>query len=83
MHIASIGEAKTHLSSLMDRAAAGEEIIIARAGKPVVRLIAYQDDKPPKRTPGIWKGKVKISTDFDELPESIAAAFRVFIFREA
>jgi prevent-host-death family protein len=76
MHVANIHEAKTHLSRLIERAAAGEEIIIARAGKPVVRMIAYQEDKPPKRTPGYWKGKVKMSRDFDELPESIAAAFR-------
>jgi prevent-host-death family protein len=76
MHIANIGEAKAHLSDLIDQAAAGEEIIIARAGKPVVRLVAYQRPKPPKRTPGIWKGKVKMSRNFDKLPASIAAAFR-------
>jgi prevent-host-death family protein len=76
MHVANVHEAKTHLSRLIDRAAAGEEIIIARAGKPVVRLVAYQEEKPPTRIPGIWKGKVKLSADFDELPESIAAAFR-------
>jgi prevent-host-death family protein len=76
MHVANIHEAKTHLSRLIERAAAGEEIVIARAGKPVVRLIAYQEEKPPKRTAGLWKGKVRISPDFDKLPESIAAAFR-------
>lgn len=76
MHVANIHEAKTHLSRLIERAAAGEEIVIARAGKPVVRLIAYREEKPPKRIPGIWKGKVKMSRDFDEFPESIAAAFR-------
>jgi prevent-host-death family protein len=76
MYVANIHEARTHLSRLIERAAAGEEIIIARAGKPVVRLIAYQEERPPKRTPGIWKGKVKMSRDFDKLPESIAAAFR-------
>ena len=76
MHVANIHEAKTHLSRLIERAAAGEEIIIARAGKPVVRMIAYQEQNPPKRTPGIWKGKLKMSRDFDELPESVAAAFR-------
>jgi prevent-host-death family protein len=54
MQIVNIGEAKADLSDLIDRAAAGEEIIIARAGKPVVRLLAC----------------------LDELPESIAAAFR-------
>lgn len=76
MHVANIHEAKTHLSSLIARAAAGEEILIARAGKPVARLIAYQGEKPPQRIAGIWKGRVKMSRDFDELPESIAAAFR-------
>lgn len=75
MHVVNIQEAKTHLSRLIERAAAGEEIVIARAGKPIVRLIAYQE-KSPKRIPGIWKGRVKMSLDFDELPESIAAAFR-------
>ncbi len=75
MHIANIGEAKD-FSDLIDRAAAGEEIIIARAGKPVVRLVAYQVAALPKRMPGAWKGRVKMSRDFDELPESIAAAFR-------
>ena len=76
MHIANIGEAKTNLSSLIDRAAAGEEIVIARAGKPVARLIAYQSEKPPQQIPGSWKGKVKMSRDFETLPNSVAAAFR-------
>jgi prevent-host-death family protein len=76
MHVANIHEAKTHLSRLIDRAEAGEEIVIARAGKPVVRLVAYQEAPLPKRTPGFWKGKVKISADFDDLPESLASAFR-------
>ena len=76
MQVTNIHEAKTHLSRLIDRAEAGEEIIIARAGKPVVRMVAYKEAAPPKRTPGAWKGKVKMSRDFDELPESIAAAFR-------
>jgi prevent-host-death family protein len=76
MHVANIHEAKTHLSRLIDRVASGEEVIIARAGKPVVRMVPYREEQPPKRVPGIWKGKVKMSRDFDELPESIAAAFR-------
>jgi prevent-host-death family protein len=75
MSVTNIHEAKTHLSRLIDRAEAGEEIVIARAGKPVARLVAYREEKP-KRTPGSWKGKVKIRRDFDQLPESVAAAFR-------
>lgn len=75
MHVANIHEAKTHLSRLIARAAAGEEIIIARVGKPIARLVAYQGEKPPLRIPGSWKGRVEISRDFDELPESVAAGF--------
>jgi prevent-host-death family protein len=75
MHVANIREAKINLSRLIDRAEAGEEIIISRAGKPVVQMIAYQEATPPKRTPGAWKGKVRMSRDFDELPESVVAAF--------
>jgi prevent-host-death family protein len=76
MHIVNIGEAKANLSRLVDRAAAGEEIIIARAGKPVVLLVACQDVTTPTRIPGAWKGKVKMGRDFDKLPDSIIAAFR-------
>ena len=76
MQVTNIHEAKTHLSRLIDRVEAGEEIIIARAGKPVVRMTAYKEANPPKRTPGAWKDKVRMSRDFDELPKSIAAAFR-------
>lgn len=75
MHRANIHEAKTHLSRLVERAAHGEEIIIAKAGMPVAKLVPYQADTEP-RQPGYWRGKVKISNDFDTLPEDIMAAFR-------
>lgn len=68
-------EAKTHLSKLVQRVEAGEEIVIARAGRPVAKLVP-PDEKPRPRQPGAWKGKVWIAPDFDELPEEIAAAFR-------
>lgn len=71
----NIYEAKTQLSRLVERAAAGEEIIIARAGKPRARLVALPS-KPPKRVPGLLKGKIWISDDFnDPLPDDILAAF--------
>jgi prevent-host-death family protein len=76
MQVANIQEAKKNLSRLIDRAAAGEDVVIARDGKPVVRLVACQENTTPMRTPGIGKGRVEMSSDFDELPESIAAAFR-------
>ena len=72
----NVYEAKTHLSQLIDRAAAGEEIVIARAGRPVARLVPRAAAPPRRRTPGGWRGKVRISHDFDELSAEIDAAFR-------
>jgi prevent-host-death family protein len=72
----NVYEAKTHLSQLLDRAAAGEEIVIARAGRPIARLVPLSDSSSRARTPGGWRGKVRMSDDFDELPAAIDAAFR-------
>ncbi len=72
----NVYEAKTHLSQLLDRAAAGEEIIIARAGRPVARLVALAEPASRQRMPGGWRGRVSIAADFDELPSEIEAAFR-------
>jgi prevent-host-death family protein len=74
MAVVNMHEAKTHLSRLVERAEAGEEVVIARAGKPVARLVAFVDERAP-RTPGGWKGRIKIAPDFDELPDEIVAAF--------
>lgn len=70
----NIHEAKTHFSRLVERAQAGEEIVIARAGKPVATLAALGPSSGP-RTPGAWRGRVVIHEDFDELPGEVAAAF--------
>lgn len=75
MRITNIYEAKTHLSQLIERALQGEEIIIGKAGKPIIRLVPYQPTLK-KRQPGYWKGKVKIAKDFDVLPDSIMDAFK-------
>ena len=69
----NVYEAKTHLSQLLDRAAAGEEIVIARAGRPIARLVPLADSPSRPRSPGGWRGKVRISDDFDELPAEIGA----------
>ena len=75
MKIANIHEAKSQLSKLIESALAGEEIIIAKAGKPLVKLIPYQENKQP-RTPGGWEGKVIMKEDFDdELPSNILKLF--------
>ena len=71
----NIYEAKTQLSKLVDRAAAGEDVILARAGKPVARLTQLE---APKRTIryGVLKGKIKVSADFDDpLPDDLLALF--------
>ncbi len=71
----NIYEAKTAFSKLINRVIAGEEIIIARAGKPVAKLVAFQAPELD-RTPGSAKGKITISGDFDApLPEDILEAF--------
>lgn len=71
----NIYQAKTHLSELVERAASGEEIVIAKAGKPVARLTPLEQPKK-RREPGILKGKIWIADDFDApLPEEILRAF--------
>jgi prevent-host-death family protein len=66
----NIYDAKTQLSRLVDRAAAGEEIVIAKAGKPRARLVPLAPKR--RRVPGVWKGKVRIAPDFDApLPAAI------------
>ena len=70
----NIHEAKTHFSKLVERAAAGEEIVIGKAGKPVARLVPYRE-APPQRKPGSMKGKIRIARDFDDLPAHVLAAF--------
>lgn len=70
MTIFNVHEAKTHFSKLLERVMKGEEVVIAKAGKPVARLLPFiQEDSSP-RVPGIDKGKVIIMPDFDDpLPE--------------
>lgn len=68
-------DAKTHLSELVERAASGEEIIIAKAGKPRARLVPLEEDRP-LRTPGALKGQIWIADDFDDpLPPEILRGF--------
>lgn len=75
MSTVSVHEAKTHLSRLLNRAATGEEIIIARAGKPVARLVPVQPSAG-RRSPGIDAGKLWIADDFDTpLPDDILKDF--------
>ena len=70
MAVFNIHEAKTHFSKLLERVLNGEEVVIAKAGKPVARILPFTTDDTSPRLPGIDKGKVIILPDFDEpLPE--------------
>ena len=68
-------EAKTKLSQLVGRAEAGEDIIIARNGKPVARLVPVASTNSLAAVYGALRGRVQLAEDFDELPEDIAEAF--------
>ncbi|MFC1892038.1 type II toxin-antitoxin system Phd/YefM family antitoxin [Thermodesulfobacteriota bacterium] len=71
----NVHEAKTHFSKLLARVGNGEEIIIAKAGKPVAKLIPA-GEKLTRRVAGSAKGKIIIASDFDApLPESILEMF--------
>jgi prevent-host-death family protein len=63
----NIHEAKTHFSKLLARVSAGEEIVIARAGKPVARLAPIVPATSPRRIPGIDKGKIWMAKDFNAM----------------
>jgi prevent-host-death family protein len=70
----SVHEAKTHLSRLLRRVAAGEEIVIARSGKPVARLTPVT--KPKRRALGIDEGKFEVPDDFNApLPDDVVEGF--------
>jgi prevent-host-death family protein len=67
-------EAKTHLSRLAERAAGGEEIVIARNGKPLARLVAMPERRP--RRLGLARGRIEVGEDFDApLPAELQEAF--------
>jgi prevent-host-death family protein len=71
----SLYEAKTQLSRLVDRAAAGEEIVIAKSGRPRARLVPLEDTRP-MRVPGKGKGRWRVSKDFDApLPDDLLGGF--------
>lgn len=70
----NVHEAKTHLSNLLRRVAAGEEVVIARAGKPVARLVPVETQ--PRRVFGIDRGRFEVPEDFNApLPEEVLRAF--------
>ena len=70
----NIHYAKTNLSRLLEAVEAGEDVVIARAGKPIARLVPASTRTKP-RTPGAWRGQGWIAEDFDDTSEELIAAF--------
>lgn len=76
MTAVNIYQAKTQLSKLIEQAAGGQDVIIARGGKPVARLTQLQAEAPRKIQFGLLKGKVKIARDFDApMPDEVLGQF--------
>jgi antitoxin (DNA-binding transcriptional repressor) of toxin-antitoxin stability system len=72
----NIYEAKTRFSELVDKAASGDDVVISRNGKPLVRLTRLQGDQKPRIKFGVLKGKLEIAADFDApLPAEVLAGF--------
>ena len=70
----NVHEAKTHLSRLLDRVAGGDEVVIAKAGKPVARLVPF--NAPGQRRLGLDAGRVILADDFDApLPDEVLSDF--------
>ncbi len=74
MQLVNIHQAKTNLSKLISKTLEGEDIVIAKAGKPVAKLVAYKEKLKPRKL-GLWKGKIWISDDFDDEDEEINKLF--------
>jgi antitoxin (DNA-binding transcriptional repressor) of toxin-antitoxin stability system len=73
-----IGEAKTQLSKLVHMAEEGEEIVLRRGRKPVVRLVPIAAEQAgPKRKPGRMRGRVRVPEDFEEWPKDVAQALGI------
>lgn len=76
--LVNVHAAKTHLSRLLERAEAGEEIVIGRAGKPIAKLVPYRA-KRPQRVFGALKGEIRILPGFDDLDAEIERDFETSI----
>ncbi len=76
MRTVNISEAKAQLSRLVEAALRGDEVVIARAGRPLVRLEPVEmDDRPRDLELGLWAGRVRMAEDFDELPDDVLDDF--------
>ena len=70
----NVNEAATPLSDLLDQVERGEDVVIARAGRPVARLVPLGSAREPRR-PGVMRGKIRLEDGFDETPVGVVDAF--------
>ncbi len=77
MTVENIYQAKTHLSRLVDEALEGKDVVIARSGRPLVRLVPYQE-KPGGLNYGLLKGRIRIAEDFDSFDGETEEMFREY-----
>lgn len=75
MRVLNIQQAKTHLSRLVEQALAGEEIVIAKAGRPCVQLTPWAPEGSARKLGGDWEGRVQIALDFDAPDPAVIALF--------
>lgn len=75
MQIINVHQAKTNLSKLIEAVLKGQNVVIAKAGKPVVKIVAYKE-VAENRKPGVLKGKIFVSHDFTEEDEKINKLFQ-------
>ena len=80
MQVVNIHSAKTNLSKLIEQTLVGKDVVIAKAGKPVAKLIAYKEKVKPHKF-GLWKGKIWVSDDFNDEDEEINKLFYVDVLR--
>lgn len=74
MVLRNISQAKAELSSLLEQVQSGQEVILAKAGKPVAKIVAWSGPAAPRR-PGALAGQIWMAPDFDTLPDDIAETF--------
>lgn len=76
MRVVNMQEAKTQLSKLIDAVSQGEQLVIAKSGKPAAMLVPLPAQKKAERTPGALRGEITMAEDFDApLPEEVQHAF--------
>ena len=78
MVVENMYQAKTHLSRLVEKALNGEDVVISKAGKPLVRLVPYEQLPEPVTT-GLLEGQILIAEDFNELIPEIEEAFKEYL----